>query len=159
MKRLKGASNQKELSSFFESSSRVFHRRRVNDYLPENDSSKPIVRSYNRSRVPRLRWTYELHQCFVNAVQELGGATPKRILPMMNVKGVTLSHIKSHLQEHEERSSDSPSPRVEDKRTRTADILHRAHDYTENVGEPVVTSLSSSTVVDIELTLGGPYAS
>ncbi|KAI3716887.1 hypothetical protein L1987_68100 [Smallanthus sonchifolius] len=132
MKRLKGAvSTQKELSSFFESSSRVFHRRRVNDYLPENGSCKPVVRSYNRSRVPRLRWTNELHQCFVNAVQELGGATPKRILPMMNVMGVTLSHIKSHLQVHEN---------------------------TENVREVVVTSLSSSTVVDIELTLGGPYA-
>ncbi|XP_074344045.1 uncharacterized protein LOC141683249 [Apium graveolens] len=50
---------------------------------------------------PRLHWTPELHLRFVRAVSELGGcfdATPKAIRKRMNVKGLTLEHIKSHLQ-------------------------------------------------------------
>ncbi|PSR96483.1 Myb family transcription factor [Actinidia chinensis var. chinensis] len=59
------------------------------------------VRRYNKSQLPRLRWTPELHQHFVDAVQHLGGkykATPKRILQMMSVNGLQISHVKSHLQ-------------------------------------------------------------
>ncbi|XP_074563601.1 myb family transcription factor IPN2-like [Curcuma longa] len=50
---------------------------------------------------PRLRWTVELHDRFVDAVTQLGGpdkATPKTIMRVMGVKGLTLYHLKSHLQ-------------------------------------------------------------
>uniref|UniRef100_A0ACD5YSM5 Uncharacterized protein n=1 Tax=Avena sativa TaxID=4498 RepID=A0ACD5YSM5_AVESA len=62
-----------------------------------------FVRRYTRSSVPRMRWTAELQQSFVRAVDCLGGqdsakATPKRILQLMDVRGLTISHVKSHLQ-------------------------------------------------------------
>ncbi|KAM3193727.1 hypothetical protein ACQJBY_070390 [Aegilops geniculata] len=68
------------------------------------------VRQYNRSDEPRMRWTEELHRQFVEAVDCLGGqdeATPKRILQLMGTKGVSISHIKSHLQMYRSSSSNN----------------------------------------------------
>lgn len=39
-----------------------------------------MVRPYVRSKMPRLRWTPELHHCFVRAVQSLGGEHRKLFL-------------------------------------------------------------------------------
>ncbi|MCE0480505.1 hypothetical protein HAX54_037434 [Datura stramonium] len=49
----------------------------------------------------RLKWTQELHDLFEKAVSQLGGperATPKGILKVMGIPGLTIFHVKSHLQ-------------------------------------------------------------
>ncbi|TKW37041.1 hypothetical protein SEVIR_1G021500v4 [Setaria viridis] len=69
----------------------------------------PTVRQYNRSKLPRLRWTPDLHMAFVHAVERLGGqerATPKLVLQMMNVRGLSIAHVKSHLQMYRSKKLD-----------------------------------------------------
>ncbi|KAJ6842862.1 putative transcription factor KAN2 isoform X1 [Iris pallida] len=65
---------------------------------PQSSRLAPTKRSM---RAPRMRWTTTLHGRFVHAVDLLGGherATPKSVLELMDVKDLTLAHVKSHLQ-------------------------------------------------------------
>ncbi|MCO5603186.1 hypothetical protein L7F22_057333 [Adiantum nelumboides] len=50
----------------------------------------------------RVNWTVDLHQRFVKAVNQLGveKAVPKKVLDVMNVKGLTRENVASHLQKY-----------------------------------------------------------
>ncbi|XP_062015459.1 myb family transcription factor PHL12-like [Rosa rugosa] len=75
-----------------------------------SDHSSSQIESVARPYVPsryklksRLRWSADLHASFVDAVCQLGGphkATPKSIMQIMDVKGLSLFHVKSHLQKY-----------------------------------------------------------
>jgi SHAQKYF class myb-like DNA-binding protein len=65
-----------------------------------SDGEKKNSRAQGKQR---LRWTPQLHKRFVEAVRLLGGldlATPKGIMQFMDVEGMSIQHVKSHLQKY-----------------------------------------------------------
>ncbi|KAL3824069.1 hypothetical protein ACJIZ3_020098 [Penstemon smallii] len=67
-----------------------------------NENKEEEEKKEGRSqRKSRRCWSLELHERFLQALQQLGGshvATPKQIREMMKIDGLTNDEVKSHLQ-------------------------------------------------------------
>ncbi|KAL7585816.1 hypothetical protein Lser_V15G44091 [Lactuca serriola] len=99
----------------------------VEESEKKSNSASGYVRPYVRSKNPRLRWTPELHLRFIHAVEKLGGqerATPKLVLQLMNIKGLSISHVKSHLQMYRSKKIDDPNQAVSEQR-----LLYESDDH------------------------------
>ncbi|KAL3833370.1 hypothetical protein ACJIZ3_008106 [Penstemon smallii] len=73
---------------------------REDDYV-----SRYQMQQHQEHELKKFRrcWTSDLHEKFVNALDQLGGAqsaTPKQIRQLMKVDGLTNDEVKSHLQKY-----------------------------------------------------------
>ncbi|XP_073157989.1 uncharacterized protein [Henckelia pumila] len=76
------------------------HSAHVNEFGLSTSSASSGAVSCSKKRI---RWSPDLHDRFVKCVNQLGGpekATPKAILNLMDTEGLTIFHVKSHLQKY-----------------------------------------------------------
>ncbi|XP_048134499.1 myb family transcription factor PHL8 isoform X2 [Rhodamnia argentea] len=88
---------------------------------------------------PRLKWTPELHHRFVEAVVQLGGAdkaTPKSLMRAMGIPGLTLYHLKSHLQKYRLGKSQQSESCIDTKQEESKEIQSTDKDQNTKIIDP-----------------------
>ncbi|OMO63061.1 hypothetical protein CCACVL1_22503 [Corchorus capsularis] len=85
----------------------IFQQEKQSSNYPSGNfsvsSGNPVPSGAVLASKTRIRWTQDLHDKFVECVKRLGGAekaTPKAILKLMDTEGLTIFHVKSHLQKY-----------------------------------------------------------
>ncbi|WJX11267.1 hypothetical protein P8452_01900 [Trifolium repens] len=79
-----------------------YHQEKLSPSM-STGSGNHVSNGSSVSSKTRIRWTQDLHEKFVECVNRLGGAekaTPKAILRLMESDGLTIFHVKSHLQKY-----------------------------------------------------------
>ncbi|KAE8774227.1 Two-component response regulator ARR12 [Hordeum vulgare] len=68
----------------------------------DSNKDKESTHSSTTQKKPRVAWTTELHNKFLEAINQIGleEASPNKILELMNVDYLTRNNIASHLQKH-----------------------------------------------------------
>ncbi|KAM3344341.1 putative Myb family transcription factor [Capsicum galapagoense] len=115
-----------------------------NSTVEESREKKISVRSYVRSKMARLRWTPDLHRRFVHAVERLGGhdrATPKLVLRLMDIKGLNIAHVKSHLQMYRSKKIDDPAQGITNHQKL---FMEGGDSYIYNLSLPMLSSFNST---------------
>ncbi|WCJ33631.1 Two-component response regulator ORR21 [Euphorbia peplus] len=98
--RCKRGNDDTEYASSLNEGSEGVKGQKKRSLAKEEDDGEPESDDPTTSKKPRVVWSVELHDQFVNAVTHLGidKAVPKRILELMNVPGLTRENVASHLQ-------------------------------------------------------------
>ncbi|CAI0553461.1 unnamed protein product [Linum tenue] len=119
--------------------------RTTDAYLPGSSHHHSEAAGYHKQRI---RWTTELHDLFLGAVRILGGpeiATPKRIMSIMNVKGLNIYHVKSHLQKYRLQTQEKKLPSPVEKKTASSNS-----DSDGNVNRDMVVTTALQMQIDVQ---------
>ncbi|XP_074328995.1 myb family transcription factor PHL8-like [Apium graveolens] len=105
---------------------------------------------------PRLKWNPELHQKFVHAVAQLGGAdkaTPKSLMRVMGIRGLTLYHLKSHLQKYRLGKSQQSQPCVDNDQAEYEErqISHPSREYHDGTPNQIDESLQIAQTLQMQI--------
>ncbi|CAN1152634.1 Myb family transcription factor PHL8 [Linum perenne] len=112
---------------------------------------------------PRLKWTAELHTRFIDAVNRLGGpekATPKSLMRVMGIPGLTLYHLKSHLQKYRLGKSQQSLTSIEAKQEILFDAeseqiqrsdSRSSREICNEIGKPIKESLQIAQALQVQM--------